>query len=179
MSSLRATLEFLDTLGLYDVVLPFILVFTLVFAILERSKILGQEPDGSPKKNINAMVAFVSAFFVIASTRLVALINMVVAQTMLLLVFAILFLLLISSYKEKKFWLEGGWNTLFTIIMFLGVVLIFLYNLGWLDDIWAFLSESYSSTIGSSVLMLIILIGLVLIIVHEPKPAQAKEKKET
>ena len=44
MSSVFANaIQFLDRLGVYDVLLPFILVFAIVFAILERTKVLGTE----------------------------------------------------------------------------------------------------------------------------------------
>src|SRR3989338_8683840 len=88
-STFRGVIVFLDKIGVYDVILPFLLVFTIVFAILEKTKILGSEKiDGKehPKKNINAMVAFVIAFLVIASTQLVAVINQVMANVILLLI---------------------------------------------------------------------------------------------
>ena len=54
---------FFDRLGVYDVVLPFLLVFTVVYGILERSKVFGTQggndgEEGSTKKNLNAMVAW-------------------------------------------------------------------------------------------------------------------------
>ena len=82
-SAFRGMIGFLNKLGVYDVILPFLLVFTIVFAILEKTKILGIDKiDGKElgKKNINAMVAFVIAFLVIASTRLVAVINQVIVM---------------------------------------------------------------------------------------------------
>ena len=74
----RAVIVFLEKLGVYDVVLPFLLVFTIVFAILEKTRVLGTDDvDGKhlPKKNLNAVVAFVMAFLVIASTSLVRIIS--------------------------------------------------------------------------------------------------------
>lgn len=59
----------LEQLGFTEVVLPFVLVFTVVFAVLQKSRVLGVEPDGKPKTRINAMVAFVLAFLVLAMTR--------------------------------------------------------------------------------------------------------------
>src|SRR3989338_6986549 len=58
----RQVIEFFDTIGLFDVVLPFLLVFTIVFAILEKTKVLGtEEIDGKKytKKNLNAIASFV------------------------------------------------------------------------------------------------------------------------
>ena len=76
-------ISFFDKIGVYDIILPFLLVFTIVFAILEKTKILGTEKIGDrevTKKNLNSMVAFVMAFLVIASARLVAVINEVMAN---------------------------------------------------------------------------------------------------
>ncbi len=44
---------FLETYGVTDILLPFILVFAIVFAVLQRIKILGD------KKNINVIMALV------------------------------------------------------------------------------------------------------------------------
>ena len=43
VSSFRETIIFFEELGVYDVILPFLLVFCIVFAILEKSKIFGTE----------------------------------------------------------------------------------------------------------------------------------------
>ena len=40
-SAFRGIIGFLDKIGVYDVILPFLLVFTIVFAILEKTKVLG------------------------------------------------------------------------------------------------------------------------------------------
>lgn len=43
-----------------DIILPFVLLFTLIFAVLEKSKLLGEG-----KQQINAIIAFVLAAIVI------------------------------------------------------------------------------------------------------------------
>src|SRR3989338_8661152 len=139
-SSFRSAIGFLGKLGVYDVILPFLLVFTIVFAILEKTKILGMEKVGEreiTKKNLNAMVAFVVAFLVIASTQLVAVINEVMANIVLLLILAISFLLLVGVFfGSKEFTLKDypGWITFFMVAMFLGIVVIFLNALDWLHS---------------------------------------------
>ena len=104
-STFRGIIEFFGQIGIYDVVLPFLLVFTIVFAILEKTKIFGVEKVGEAeytKKNLNAMVAFVVAFLVVASTRLVAAINEAMARIVLLLLVSVSFLLLIGSFYSYK-----------------------------------------------------------------------------
>ncbi|MBI2131095.1 hypothetical protein HYU10_04995, partial [Candidatus Woesearchaeota archaeon] len=126
-SSLREIIDFFDQIGVYDVVLPFLLVFTIVFAIFEKTKALGtEEYEGKKitKRNLNAIASFVIAFLVIASSELVEIITTVSSQAVILLFLSVLFLLLVGSfYKEGEgVFLQGRWQGIFTIIMFLGIV---------------------------------------------------------
>lgn len=181
-STFRGVIEFFVRLGVYDVVLPFLLVFTIVFAILEKTKVFGIErtKDGEfTRKNMNAMTAFVVAFLVIASSRLVAIINETMANMVLLLMMSVCFLLLIGSFmretKEGVF-LEGWWAKLFTVIMFIGLVLIFLNALGWLEPAWDYLVANYDSTVVASIILVAGMVGFVYWIVKEPKKEEAKSE---
>ena len=42
-STLQNAIEFFKAFGLFDIVLPFLLVFTIIYAILEKTRILGHE----------------------------------------------------------------------------------------------------------------------------------------
>ena len=65
-SQLQAYITQFENFGLFDVALPFLLIFTLFFAILEKISLFGKD-----KTNINVIVSLVIAFFVIR-TPLVA-----------------------------------------------------------------------------------------------------------
>ena len=96
---------FLEKLGVYDIVLPFLLVFTIVFAVFERTKVFGtEEVDGVKysRKNLNAMVAFVIAFLVVASSQLVGIINKSLSRLVLLILVSISFLVLIGTFFSEK-----------------------------------------------------------------------------
>ena len=102
----------------------FLLIFTIVFAILEKTRVLGTETlDGKKysKKNLNSIVAFVIAFLVVASTKLVAVINQAMANVVLLLLLSFSFLMLVGSFlqeKEEGVFLTGFFKYVFMIIMF-------------------------------------------------------------
>ncbi|MEK6875008.1 MAG: hypothetical protein AABX52_04645 [Nanoarchaeota archaeon] len=181
-------IDFFIKIGIYDVVLPFLLVFTIVFAILEKTRILGTvsvKGEKYPNKNLNSMTAFVISFLVIASAQLVEIITTVSSQVVILLMLSILFLLLIGSfYKEgEDVALQGGWRTAFVWIMFIGVVLIFLNAIkfegtreSWLEYGLDYLAKQWSSTAVAS---LILIIGIILFmrwITEEPAP-KSEEKK--
>jgi hypothetical protein len=168
-------------LGIYDVVLPFLLVFTIVFAIMEKTKVLGVEKTAQgefTRKNLNAMTAFVVAFLVVASSRLVAIINETMANMVLLLMMSVCFLILIGSFmKETKegVFLEGKWATMFMVIMFIGIAIIFLNALGWLEPMWNYIAAHYDSTIVASIILIGLMVGFMFWVTRTP----GEKKKET
>ena len=174
-SAFRGMIGFLNKLGVYDIILPFLLVFTIIFAILEKTKIFGIDKiDGKDitKKNINAMVAFVIAFLVIASTKLVGIINEVMANVVLLVILGVCFLLLVGVFftSEKEFSLKEMpiYMQIFVAIMFLGIIVIFLNALGWLQFIFN-LFENINADWAATLIFIIIIIGFIVWITSPPK----------
>ncbi|MFH1455882.1 MAG: hypothetical protein ABIF40_02945 [archaeon] len=170
-STLSAIIDFLVRFGLFDVILPFLLVFTIVFGILEKTRIFGvEEVDGKKyaKKNINSMVAFVLAFFVVAAKEIVTVIQTSLPLVALLLIIVFSFLLLAGSFmSDKEFSFENNtfWKVLLTTLMFIGIVGIFLYSLGWLDIIINYIAtRSTPEGLGAFALVVLVLatIGYVV-----------------
>ncbi len=90
VSPLGKAVEFLRDFGLFDVILPFLLVFTITFAVLEKTRILGTikihgSDDTIPNKNLNSMVAFSVALLVVATANIVRAINESLPNIILLL----------------------------------------------------------------------------------------------
>ena len=165
-------IDFFKQIGLYDVVLPFLLVFTIVFAIFEKTKVLGTEKiDGHEysKKNLNAMASFVIAFLVLATKELVAIINDTVSKAVIVLFFSILFLLLVGSFHKEgeAMYLKGGWKIAFEIIVFLAIVGIFLDSIKasdgrtWLQRLGDFTGSGNDSLAGSVILLAIVVLFIV------------------
>lgn len=170
-SAFREVFGFFEDIGVFDVVLPFLLAFTIVFAILEKTKVLGmEEVDGKKytKKNLNAITAFVMAFLVVASSRLVEIITEVSANAVVLLFLSILFLLLAGSFHQESgesfFLKDGGWRTIFMMIMFVGIIGIFLDALQtddgdtWLEATLDFFGGTGNDVVVGSVIFLVIII---------------------
>jgi len=171
----RGALEFFNDIGIYDVVLPFLLVFTIVFAILEKSRVFGVvKVDGTEytRKNLNAMISFVISFFVVGSTQLVSAINKALAHVVLLLILSISFLILAGSFnKDESYYLKGGWNHFFMIFMFVGVVLIFLNAIGWLGYVYTYVTLHWTSTTVSSLILIILIVLFMMYVTSPPKHA--------
>ena len=180
-SAFRGVVDFLGELGVYDIVLPFLLVFTIVFAILEKTKVLGLDKVNGKeltKKNLNAMVAFVVAFLVIASTQLVAAINTVMANIVLLLILAICFLMLVGTFfGDKEFTLKDfpGWTKFFMALSFIGIVVIFLDALDWLQYVYA-LFIYWDAEWAVTIVFFIIILVFMWYVVHDPNPKKEEKK---
>ncbi len=181
VSNFRDVLTFFDKLGIYDVVLPFLLVFSVVYAILDKTRVLGTDKVGgveTAKKNINAMVAFVIAFLVIASTKLVQAINKALANTVMLLLLLVMFLMLIGVFfknGEDVYLKEGAWRSIFMAIVGVAILLIFLNAIptddgsNWLTVSWNWLVANWNGTAAASIILVVVLILLIAYITKSPK----------
>lgn len=171
----------LDRWGVANVLLPFILIFTIVFAILQKSEILGKG-----KKNFNVMVSLVMALAVIfphvlgtypPSADPVLIINNALPAVSVVIVAIIMVLLLIGIMGGKVSWLGSSISGWIAIASFLIIIYIFGRSTGWpgfttempswlswLDnnpDLWAFV---------------IILLVFAILIWYITKDDSAKEK---
>lgn len=183
---LGGVLNFFKELGVYDIVLPFILVYTIMFAILEKTKLFGTETvkgEHYTKKNLNAMVSFVVAFLVVASSKLVETITAISSQIIVLLLLVVFFLMLVGSFVSTKDItekgvggaLDRGWRILFGIIIFIGIIFIFLDAIkletgeSWLEVFISFLLQFYTNTAVAALVLIIAVILFMYWIAKEPK----------
>src|SRR3989338_872567 len=169
-STFRETFTFLEKIGVFDVILPFLLVFSITYAILEKTRVLGTEVvDGKTytKKNLNSLTSFAIAFFAVASAQVVNVLTQISANAVILLFTSVLFLMLVGSFHQqtddKGFALEGKFKTFFIIVMFVGLFGIFLNAIetdgkSWLRWIFDWLSQ-FSTNISVAT---VVLIGLVI-----------------
>ncbi len=187
-SPLVRAIDFFRDFGIFDVVLPFLLVFTLVFAVLEKTRILGYEKSGDreiPNKNINSMVAFAIAFMVVAASNIVGVINESLPNVILLLVVSFSFLLLVGAFlkteemdfPEKHKW----WYAFFVTVIFIGVVLIFLGAIkdkegkSILIKVIDYFQDNVVTFAG--VIIVIIIIATIIAVTRTPKITGEETKK--
>ena len=185
-STFRETFTFLDKIGVLDVVLPFLLIFTIIFAILEKTKIFGTEVvEGKTytKKNLNALASFAIAFFAVASSRVVHAVTQISSNVVVLLFASVSFLLLVGSFHqqadEKGFYLQGVWKTLFILVMFVGLFGIFLNaietdNKTWLQWVFDWLGQ-FSTNVSVATLVLVgFVVAAIAFITKSEKPPEHK-----
>src|SRR3989344_4012350 len=118
VSVLGDVMRYFEDIGVYEVALPFLLIFTLVFAILQKSKILGEKA-----KNFNVVIALVVGILFIRNTQLVALVNRLLPNVaMFIVIFLMLLLLLAIFMKESAY--EGWGNQLMALAGVFSVIAI-------------------------------------------------------
>lgn len=178
-----AVITFMEKLGFFDVILPFLLVFALVFGILEKTRIFGVEKVGDkefPRKGINSMVAFSIAFFTVAAKQVVTSLQVSLPNVALILIIVVCFLMLAGSFMgDKPFSLEGRkyWVGFLTVVMFLAVVLIFLNSFGWLDPIIGFFKANLNTAL-MPIVFIAIIVGAIAYVVGGGKKGEEKKKEE-
>lgn len=190
-SILGGVITFFQQIGVYDIVLPFLLTFAIMFAILEKTKVLGVDKiDGRDytKKSLNSIVAFVVAFLVIASSEIVATITAISSQMMIVVVLIIFFLLSIGIFykKDEDVSLEkrSGTRTFFMYFVGISIFAIFLNAMKstidgeihtWLEIAVGFLLQSTTDTAVAAIVLLIGVILFMWFIVKEPKSKKSDE----
>jgi len=176
VSTFRGIIEFFARLGIYDVILPFLLVFTIVFAALEKTRVFGMENLGGTeytKKNLNSMVAFVIAFLVVASSRLVAVINQSIAQVAVVLIIMFCILMVIGFFAfgaKEEVKLTGATKTFFVLITMISIIAIFFNAIGWLDLILNYVRNNLTGNVIGSISLLLGIVGFMYYITQPSKP---------
>ncbi len=177
VSPLYGSIEFMQSFGIFDIVLPFLLVFTVIFGILEKTKVFGKEGDSS-RKNLNAMVAFVIGFFVVAATQIVQLMQTALPYIMFLLVLIIMFMILFGSTiseGELNIWdhfTNSKAKGIFAFGLFIAIIAIVLGAMGTLEDLIDWIVFHVTGPVLSTVILLLV-VGIFMWIVVGGKAASS------
>jgi hypothetical protein len=94
----------LESSGFYTYFLPFMLVFVILFAILEKTFIFGKVTGSSgdlPKTNINVVVALIISLFMITRTDLVLIMNNYLSKMSFFIVIAVMVLIVIAMFTGE------------------------------------------------------------------------------
>ena len=146
-----------------NVVYPFLLIFTLIFAILQRSKILG---DG--KKQIDALVALSVALIAVAFSYATGIISKLMpflaVAAVILLVFLILYGFVASSNKDGLIIpKQVQWALL--VLITIAVIIAVIWATGQWDRVYDWIFGGGQPTgIGTNILLIAIIIGAMVIV---------------
>lgn len=115
----------LQALGVYDYFLPFLLIFAIVFAILEKTEIFGK------KTNINVIVSLVIGLLLIVQQPIVNIINNFLPKASLLIIVILIALIVISLIGGNPKKLSGPVFTIGVLVIIVALIWALSPNLGW------------------------------------------------
>ena len=110
----------LETLGAFDIVLPFLLIFTISFSVMDKINLFG-----TGKKNVSLIVALVLAFFSVRNIFLTSLLQRFLPNVAMFLVIILMFLLMIGTFTGQTPGF-GGWGGAIAIIFSLIAIIMAL-----------------------------------------------------
>lgn len=164
----------LEKIGLTTVIIPFALTFVILFAVLQKTKVLGKTEKGEAKKKINAIISLVISLFVLAYADTVAVMNRITQYGVVLLVLGILVVIVFAFSGFPKM----GETKIMKVLGALVFIVFVFYALGGFDLI-------EKEQIETKILVPVIGIAAFFIMVYmilKPKKidiTEDKPKKET
>ncbi len=160
-----------------EILLIFLLIFVIVYAILQKTKILGEG-----KKNLNVVVAMVVGLLVVVPSVTgrfppnadpVKIISEALPSVSIVLVAIIFLLILIGVFGQEQVFLGlsmPGWVAFFSLIT---VVIIFGGAAGWWSGYLGQNLENIFGTESIAVVIMLLAFGLIIAwVTSEPKQGQ-------
>jgi lysylphosphatidylglycerol synthetase-like protein (DUF2156 family) len=112
LGPLDTVITLLQNFGFFRVILPFLLVFSIIYAVLIKTEVLGKE---GPGKSASIVVALVAAFLVIVYTPVVNALATILPQAAFLIIIVVLVLMVLGLFGvkmekytgEANYWMLG------------------------------------------------------------------------
>jgi hypothetical protein len=170
--ALEEAMRVLDNLGFTDVFLPFMLIFTILFAILEKIKIFG---EGSRKFNgVIALAMSVGAIIPHSLGKyppgadIVQILNSALPSVSLVIIAIVFLLVIIGIFGGNPNWADkmiGGWVSLIAVGL---IVFIFGNSAGWwgAPDVVSFLGDP---DLQATFIVIAVFLLIISIITKEDK----------
>jgi len=156
-----------------ETILPFLLVFTIIFAILEKTEILGKG-----KRQIDAITALVIGLIFVSFGQATDIIVKMIPVLGVALVVILIFMILFGSlFREGSFEVHKYVKVIVGILITILVIAMVLILTGGLDYVVGFLYSGNTGILVNGVIILII-IGAIAAVVWGGKGESGGEKKK-
>jgi len=177
--------QILSQYGLIDVVLPFLLIFSLVFMLLELSNLLKTSPDDVVGRKLSALFAFGFALLSLYNQNLIKwLVSFIPNATIVIIVFFLLAITLAITNKKVPGVLRAFFAFLIVgIILWLSINSLNITGSSTKSPLTYYLLAEInylmqSGTLSSLLTVLIIFIFLILVIMWAVSGGEKKEEEE-
>jgi len=155
-----------------NAVLPFVLIFTVVFAILQKSEILGKG-----KKQIDAIVALVIGLIVISFANAVGIINSLMPFLAVGTVVILVLMIMVGLFhfdKEKGVFPQPVKIGLMVVVIIAVVVAVMIATGAWDYIKLNWFSGPGGGVIGTNIIFAIIIIAAIAVALWPMKGSEAK-----
>lgn len=165
----------LEAWGLLDVMLPFLLIFTIVFATLQKTEILGKE-----KRNFNTIIALVFSLLVVIphvtgsyaqNYDPVVIMNAFLPGIAMVMVAVIALFILIGMWGGEAKWAGGTPSFIIFILAIIAVVWIFGAAANWWDG-WSWANSFFGQEVVSIVIIVLVFGIIIRFITGSDKPSE-------
>jgi len=156
----------LENWGLVDVLLPFLLIFTVIFAVLEKTKLLGEE-----KRNLSTILSLVISLIVVvphvtgnypAGYDPIDVLNAALPSVSILVVAIVMLLIMIGLFAHDKlmFGLSmPGWIAFFSIV---AIIIIFGSAAGWYAHGFNTWFENVFGSDALAIIIMVLVFGIII-----------------
>lgn len=162
MVDFQRAIYYLEMWGLTDVILPFMLIFAIVFATLAKAKVFGSE-----SRKFNLVVGLAISLLVVIphvtnryppGKDVVTIINTAIPQVSAVAVAIIMFLVLIGIFGAETSWWGGLVSGVVVIGALVSVVYIFGNAIGWFNIMPSWLSDPSTQAL----VVIVLVFGLIV-----------------
>lgn len=165
----------LESWGLTDVLIPFMLIFVIVFATLQKTRILGED-----KKRFNAIFSLSIALLVVIphvlgtyppDADIIDIMNKAIPNVSIIVVAIIMLLIIVGVLGGERNWTGGSLSGWLAISAFIIIIWVFGAAAGWwIGWIW------FNDFFGADTIAVVIMILVFAIIVWWITKGDAEEK---
>jgi uncharacterized membrane protein len=175
-------INLLTQIGFFNIILPFLLIYSIIYGLLAKYKIIGDpyksDAEGKATRSLISMIAASMGFFVVGAANVVLEMLTLIPYFVLFILTIFLLLLSISPFITSggEIKIEGKTRNILlasSIIIFFLVTVFSLGLFNYLAGIYGYLSSGYIVEIVETLIVLGVLFGIVYWIVKVP----AKEEK--
>ncbi len=161
---LEEFIRILESWGLTDVLLPFMIFFVIIFAILQKTRILGEE-----KRRFNAIISFAIAMLVVVphvlgkyppGADVIDIMNEAIPNVSIIVIAVIMLLIIVGVLGGERNWLGGSLSGWFAIAALIIVIWVFGSAAGW----WIGL-EWFNNFFGSDTIAIVIMVLVFAIVI--------------
>lgn len=191
MVDIISTLNYMENqFGLSDIIIPFVIIFTICFALIDRTRIFAimkTEGTGKDAKTtvdnrntpINITVSLAIALTVVmlhvtgVYTKPINALNQSLASVSLILVASLCLLIMIGFFGKLE---STSLKTIIGIISLIGVIYIFLLSMG-MEGIPNYIRDLSDETVGT--ILVILTFGIIISFITSSEKKDSKGNKLT